>query len=327
MTFLVYSDKYLLHTTGQHPEHAGRLVAIMEYLKKMPFYKKLTLMEPRTATEEEIEGVHTHEMVERAQHVGWLDMDTYTNEYSYEVAKRAAGGVLSACHTVETHGGNAFALVRPPGHHATATRSMGFCIFNNVAVAAHWLTERGKRVLIFDHDVHHGNGTQDIFYGRDDVMYQSIHLYPHYPGTGGMTEVGTGEGEGYTINAPLPHGAGDTCVNAVLDEIMLPVARKFAPHFILISAGFDSHHADHLGGLSLSLNMYGEMIRKFSTVQPHMVCSLEGGYNLNFLPKGVASEVGMMCGNPLMFDDEVTGGTCDEVVVRLKEVVGRYWGI
>jgi len=325
MTCIVYSDDYLLHTNEQHPEHAGRLTAIMDYLKKLPFYEKLVLTEPRKATEEEIEKVHSREMVERAKRVGWLDMDTYTNEYSYEVAKLAAGGVLTACRTVEEHGGNAFALVRPPGHHATSIRSMGFCVFNNVAIAGNMLAEMGKRVLIFDHDVHHGNGTHDIFYERRDVMYQSIHLYPHYPGTGSISEVGEGKGEGYTVNVPLPHGAGDECVNEILDEILIPVAHQFAPDFILISAGFDSHHADHLGGLSLSVNMYGEMIRKFSTVQPRIVCSLEGGYNLECLPKGVASELGVLCNMPVIFKDNVAGRECNDVVKKLKDVMKEYW--
>ena len=220
MTLIVYSDEYLLHDNKNHPENAERLRAIMEYLRKMPFYEKLKFIEPYELDESVIEKVHSKAMIERAKKIGWLDMDTYTNKYSYKVAKLAAGGLVKAAEEIlNGNDKNAFALVRPPGHHATSINSMGFCIFNNVAIAANWLTEHGKKVLIFDHDVHHGNGTQDIFYNRNDVLYMSTHLFPHYPGTGKIDEVGYGKGEGYTVNAPLPHDAGEECVEKILNEI------------------------------------------------------------------------------------------------------------
>ena len=327
MTAIIYSEKYLLHDNESHPENAARLDAIMELLEKMPFYEKLDFVEPQSMEEDKIMEVHSPEMVENAKRIGWLDMDTYTNEHSYEVAKLAAGGMAKACDMVMERGGNAFALVRPPGHHATSRRSMGFCIFNNVAIAAHNIAKRGKRVLIFDHDVHHGNGTQDIFYERKDVLYQSIHLHPHYPGTGMMNEVGAEEGEGYTVNLPLSYGAGDECIMEAMEKIFIPIASEFSPDLIIISAGFDSHHADVLGGMNLSLAIYAKIIEEFSKIQNRIVCSLEGGYNLSYLPRGVAVEIGQMCGMPVEFDDYAEGGKCSDEVEKLRMIMKEYWGI
>ena len=328
MTLIIYSDKFLLHDNPAHVENSGRAIAIMNFLKKMRFYEKLNFCEPEEIGEDEIEKVHDKEMIEEAKNIGWLDMDTYTNAYSYYVAKLAAGGVLKACsEIIKGREKNAFAIVRPPGHHATRRASMGFCIFNNVAIAANWLSERGKKVLIFDHDVHHGNGTQEIFYERSDVLYQSFHLYPHYPGTGKMEEIGRGDGEGYTVNAPLPHGSGEECVMQIIDEIMIPVAKQFSPDFILISAGFDSHHADPLGGLNLTLNFYGNIIEKFKDLQDRIVCVLEGGYLPDVLAKGVAVEISHLIGEPISFDDNAIGKNCKDLVEKMKNLMKNYWNL
>lgn len=327
MVAVVYSDKYLLHDNKNHPENAQRLISTIEFLKKMPFYDKIEFVEPIKANEEELCKVHKTDMIERAKEIGWLDMDTYTNEYSYEVAKLSAGGAIKAVEESIKRNEGTFALIRPPGHHATSHKSMGFCLFNNVAISAQIYSEKNKKILIFDHDVHHGNGTQEIFYGRGDVLYQSFHLYPHYPGTGMINEVGKGDGEGYTVNAPLPHGCGERCIEKLLKEVFIPIAEQFSPDIILISAGFDSHHADYLGGLNMSVNFYGKIVSEFKKIQKRVVCCLEGGYNLEYLPKGVAVEISHLCNMPVKFDDYADGRECNEVINEIKKIHGKYWGI
>ncbi len=329
MTVVVYSDEFALHDSPGHPERAERAVAAMKFLKSMSFFDDLHIVEPVPVDEGEILKVHSGEMVERVKNtVGWLDPDTYVTKDSYRIAKLAAGGLVKACDEVlNGKEENAFAIIRPPGHHATEQRSMGFCLFNNAAIAADFIVRQGKKVLIFDHDVHHGNVTCYIFYDRSDVLYQSIHMSPHYPGTGMVDEVGRGDGEGFTVNAPLSRGVGDGGVERLLDEVMLPVAEQFSPDFIIISAGFDSHHSDELGGLALTVDFYGEMVRKFSSVQRKIVCTLEGGYMLDVLGKGIASEVGVMNHTPVEFDDSSSGRDADEVVKKLKEELGSYWSL
>ncbi len=330
MTSVVYSDEFMLHNSPGHPERAERAVAAMEFLKDMPFFSGLHIVEPVMIGEDELMNVHSRDMVERIKRtVGWLDPDTYITGDSYRIARLAAGGLVNACNEVlNGREENAFALVRPPGHHATKNRSMGFCLFNNAALAANFVANRGKKVLVFDHDVHHGNGTCDIFYDRDDVLYQSIHLSPHYPGTGMIDEVGVGKGKGFTVNAPLSRGVGNQGVEKILDEVMIPIAKQFSPDFIIISAGFDSHHADELGGLSLTIDSYGEMIEKFSSVQSSIVCTLEGGYMLDVLGRGIASEIAVLSHTPVHFDDSFEQGTdTGDVVKKLNDILGGYWSL
>jgi len=330
MTLVVYSDDFALHRSPGHPERAERAVSAMRFLEGMSFFDKLRIMKPVMIDEDEILRVHSKEMVERVRNtVGWLDPDTYVTENSYRIAKLAAGGLANACDEIlRGNEENAFAIIRPPGHHATKDRSMGFCLFNNAAIAADFIARQGKKVLIFDHDVHHGNGTCDIFYDRKDVLYQSIHLSPYYPGTGMTEEIGKEEGEGFTVNAPLPRGVGDEGVEKLLDEVMLPIAEQFSPDFIIISAGFDSHHSDELGGLSLTIDFYGEIIKKFSCVQSKIACTLEGGYMLDVLEKGIASEIAALAHEPLHFEDNFEGGRdADDVVIKLKDLLSSYWSL
>jgi acetoin utilization deacetylase AcuC-like enzyme len=205
---------------------------------------------------------------------------------------------------------------------------MGFCLFNNAGLAAHSLSKIGKRVLIFDHDVHHGNGTQSIFYKRKDVMYQSFHLSPHYPGTGAVSEIGEAEGKGYTINAPLGFGQGDGAVSQLFEEIFIPITTQFKPHIIIISAGYDSHHSDQLGGLKLTANFFGEMVRRFQEIQPRIVCTLEGGYNLQWIGKCFLSQVGQLMSYPLQFNDPIKGNDDVKVVIdTMKKELGAYWDL
>ncbi len=331
-TPIVFSDRFNQHDTADHPENADRLYVMLDALEQASFYKQLQFVEPEMLPEKQLYEVHSAEMIQRIKDISehgdsWIDLDTYVCKSDYETARLAAGGVAQVCrNVVEGDAQNAYALVRPPGHHASAERSMGFCLFNNAGIAAHELSKKGKRVLIFDHDVHHGNGTQSIFYSRNDVMYQSFHLSPHYPGTGAVCEIGDGAGKGYTINAPLGFGHDDRAVSQLFDEIFLPIVRQYKPHLIIISAGYDSHHADQLGGLKLSANFFGEMIKRFQTIQPKIVCTLEGGYNLQWIGKCFLSQLGQMMSHPLQFDDNIKGNDdVASVIASMKKELGDYW--
>jgi len=331
-TQIVFSDEFNKHDTADHPENADRLYVMLDAVEQSPLYKKLSFVKPMMLPETLLFEIHSAEMIQRVKDASesgdtWIDLDTYVCKGDYETARLAAGGVLQASiDVVEGKAKNAFALVRPPGHHASAKRSMGFCLFNNAGLAAHALSKKNKRVLIFDHDVHHGNGTQEIFYTRKDVMYQSFHLSPHYPGTGAPGEIGEGEGKGYTINAPLGFGVGDDAISLLLNEMFLPIARQFKPHLIIVSAGFDSHHTDQLGGLALSVNFFGEMIKRFQEIQPNIVCTLEGGYNLQWLGKCFLSQVGQLVGEPQWFEDPVQGtGDVTALLEKMSQELKDYW--
>lgn len=333
-TQIVFSDEFNKHDTPDHPENADRLYVMFDALEQAPFYKKIQFIEPEMIPEKLLYELHSKEMIERIREISergdsWIDLDTYVCKNDYETARLAAGGVLMVCNNVI--GGdaqNAYALVRPPGHHASAERSMGFCLFNNAGLAAHELSKKKKRILIFDHDVHHGNGTQSLFYTRKDVMYQSFHLSPHYPGTGDVGEIGDGAGKGYTINAPLDFGFGDDAISELFDEIFIPITRQFQPHLIIISAGYDSHHSDRLGGLKLSANFFGEMIKRFQEVQPRIVITLEGGYNFQWLGKCFMSQLGQLMSYPFHYDDHVTGNSnITSVIKSIKKELGAYWAL
>jgi acetoin utilization deacetylase AcuC-like enzyme len=326
-TQVIFSDAFNKHDTADHPENADRLYVMLDAVEKVSFYKKLSFVQPEMLPEALLYEVHSAEMIQRVKDISeqgdsWIDLDTYVCKSDYETARLAAGGVLQASsNVIDGTVQNAYAMVRPPGHHASAMRSMGFCLFNNAGIAAHNITKKNKRVLIFDHDVHHGNGTQEIFYSRKDVMYQSFHLSPHYPGTGAPSEIGEGDGKGYTINAPLGFGFGDTAVSRLFDEIFLPITRQFKPHLIIISAGYDSHHADPLGGLSL-----GEMIKRFQEIQPKIVCTLEGGYNLQWLGKCFLSQLGQLVGEPQSFEDPVKDiGDITPLIEKMKKELRDFW--
>jgi acetoin utilization deacetylase AcuC-like enzyme len=333
-TQIVYSEEFSKHNNIGHPENAQRLSVMISEIRNAPFYKELEFLEPEILTEEFLYNIHSPKMIEIIKNISltgksWVDMDTYVCQNDYEIARKAAGGLLKACkNVIKGIADNAFALVRPPGHHATKDRSMGFCLFNNAAIAANELTKQSKKVLIFDFDVHHGNGTQDIFYDRNDVLYQSIHLSPHYPGTGHIDESGLNNGKGYTINAPLSYGNGNKAVSKILDEIFLPIANQFKPDFIIISAGFDSHHLDPLGGLRFTSDFYGDMTNKFQKIQPKIVCTLEGGYNLNWIGKCLVSQLGAMTGNIIKFDDETHEDENVKIVIQqIKSEMSKYWEI
>lgn len=331
-TSVVYSKQFDKHDNMSHPENAQRLQVMIDEIKKSTFYEKLEFVEPEIIPEENLYSVHSEEMIQRVKNTsqdggGWLDMDTYVCASSFETAKLASGGLVKITRDVlNGKADNAFALIRPPGHHATRSKSMGFCLFNNVAIAAEETVKLGKKALIFDHDVHHGNGTQNIFYDRKNVLYQSFHLSPHYPGTGAIAETGIGEGIGYNVNAPLHYGNGDKAVSTLLDEIFLPITQQFKPDIVFFSVGYDSHHQDILGGLRLSTDFFREMIARFQEIQPKIVCTLEGGYNLSWIGKCLVSQLGQLTSNLVKFNDSAEENIdVKEVVTNLKSELDSYW--
>ena len=304
----VYDPVYLEHDTGQHPENAARLEAVMSRLEESSLKKRLYHIPPRPATVEELALVHHEEYIAYVRAVakkggGWLDPDTVVSPGSYKAALYAAGGLIRATEVVMTEGGSAYGLVRPPGHHATATQAMGFCLFNNVAIAARYALKRFNlgRIAIIDFDVHHGNGTQDTFYNDPKVLYVSTHEFPLYPGTGGLEETGSGDAKGTTVNIPLPAGSGDGEYLQVFDEVIVPVVKRFSPELILVSAGYDGHWSDRLAMMDLSVTGYAKMVGIIKGLadelcQGHLVFTLEGGYNLEALAASVRATFEVLLG-------------------------------
>jgi len=254
--------------------------------------------------------VHAREHISRIQSQaesdgGWLDSDTVMSAGSWNAAIHAAGGVLTAVEAVMTKKvDSAFALVRPPGHHATCWQATGFCLFNNVAVAAKYALANFdiQRVLIVDFDVHHGNGTQDTFYADPHVLYFSTHQYPFYPGTGSVNETGVRDGEGFTVNVPLIAGWGDDEYQAVFEDVLAPVARRFEPQLILVSAGYDAHWADSISLMQVSVPGFARIAEIMKTLadmlcQGHLVFTLEGGYHLEALSSSVSATLDTLLGN------------------------------
>jgi len=333
-TQVIYTNEFNRHDNPSHPENARRLNVMIDELEKTPFYGELEILEPKILSDRPLREIHSSRMIQQVKDISqiedsWIDLDTYVCKGDYEIAKLAAGAMLQACENVLSgKADNSYALVRPPGHHATIGRSMGFCLFNNIAIAANEIAKKGKKVLIMDFDVHHGNGTQDIHYHRSDIMYQSLHLSPHYPGTGDINEVGIDDGEGYTINSPLSYGNGNDAARTILDEIFLPIAKQFKPDIILFSSGYDSHHSDPLGGLRFTSDFYGEIIKKYQKIQPKIACTIEGGYNLQWIGKCLVSQIAQMMNKQITFKDEIREDpNIKELLKELKNEMGKYWKI
>jgi acetoin utilization deacetylase AcuC-like enzyme len=305
-TGLVYGDICMEHeVTGDHLEVPGRLTAVIERLKQRRLYDRLVLIEPQDAPVEWLTEIHDPRYVRRVQSA-WrrgdrqLDCpDVPISARSYAAAVAAASGVMAAVDAVMAgKAANAFCAIRPPGHHAMKDRAMGFCIFNNVAVAARYVRKKNKlsRVLIVDWDVHHGNGTQAAFYDDPTVLYFSAHRSPFYPGTGGESETGTGRGEGFTVNVEMPSGAADAEYIKVFRERLAPAADAFKPEFVLVSAGFDAHESDPLGGMKVTSEGYAELTRLVKAVaarhaDSRLVTALEGGYDLAGLAAAAEAHV------------------------------------
>ncbi|MEA2496664.1 MAG: hypothetical protein QOJ29_4575 [Thermoleophilaceae bacterium] len=324
----------LEHETGAHPENKARIPAIENELARRDWLGWERREAPE-ATIEQLERIHPAEHIEHVRSVvasggGWFDADTVASAGSWGAAQHGAGG---ACAMVDAlmagESPTGFAGLRPPGHHCEAARPMGFCLFNNVAVAAqHALDVHGvERVAVFDWDVHHGNGTNDIFHARRDVLYVSIHQAPLYPGSGPLRDVGSGDGEGFTINLPVPPGAGEPIWLSLVEHLVMPALRSFEPGLILVSAGFDGHRADPLAQCMLATESFAKMaVHVASTARTLGVpfgAVLEGGYDLDALAASVAATLeafGDDLAQPESFES-------DEVTARAAEVVKQHWPV
>jgi acetoin utilization deacetylase AcuC-like enzyme len=346
-TGVVKDNRYLQHSAGfAHPESPERLAAIYEMLDNPLMSWKFNHIEPREATHKEIETIHSPSYVKfiastAGQRCVFLDPDTATSPETYEIAKLAVGGVCNAIDEVmEGKVDNAFAFVRPPGHHAERDAAAGFCVFNNIAIGAmHAILKHDlKKILIVDWDLHHGNGTQHSFFNDPRILYFSTHQYPYYPGTGDLLEIGRGPGEGYTVNVPLREGAGDASFVAIFRRILQPVALEYKPDLILLSAGFDIYFQDPLGGMRVTPEGFAAMMRVLLNIadtccQGRLVAVLEGGYHVSGLTRSVKAVLEEMLDETHVSEkrlslmekegDEETGPLINKVI----SVIRHYWKV
>lgn len=304
------------HMERGHPERPARIGAVMDGVADLYLGSDLLELPARAATIEQLGRIHSPAYLDQLRRFcslggGSLDPDTYAHSSSWDAACLAAGAGLVAIDAVRGHGGVAFVPARPPGHHALADRSMGFCLLNNVALAAASLADAGEKVLIVDWDVHHGNGTQAIFWEDPAVLYVSTHQWPCYPGSGRSTEVGGAAARGSNVNVPLPAGTTGDVVRRAFDQMVAPVVDRFEPTWVLVSAGFDAHRADPLAELCLSAGDFAGLatvVSEYASDPGRLVLFLEGGYDLDALRSSVSATLGALLGASAASEPPTSGG-------------------
>jgi acetoin utilization deacetylase AcuC-like enzyme len=338
---LSHSDRFAEHLTPPgHPERPER-AEVMDVIAARWRARGVDVVAPRAATREQLSRVHDADYLRRvaetAGRATQLDPDTYTSPDSHEIALLAAGAAVDAVERVM--GGShraAMALVRPPGHHAERDRAMGFCLFNNIAVAAaHARAQGAAKVAIVDYDVHHGNGTQHMFEADAHVLYVSTHQFPYYPGSGPADDVGHGAGAGFTVNVPLEVGAVNEDYEIAFKEIVVPVLKQFEPDLVLVSAGFDAHEDDPLGGMRLSVDAFGAMTMELRAVaeeccRGRIVLVTEGGYDLQALGASIDAAIGALHGPleaPRWPQSGIKSSRGRHAVSAVKHAVTPYWQI
>ena len=350
-TTVIFSPIYFRHNPGRdHPESAKRLSSIITEFKKgqLSRNKNWAMMPPQKASVKQIEMVHDKKYINYVKRLcktggGLLDKgDTRVSRESFEVALHAAGGAIEAVDQVmKGQSQNSLALVRPPGHHAARFYGLGFCLFNNIAIAAcHLLQDfKLKRILIIDIDSHHGNGTQSIFYESPKVLYISLHEDPtSFPGTGFTNEIGEHDGQGFTVNIPLPLNTGDQIYMKAMKEIIIPIAHQYRPQFILVSAGLDAHYADPVGRLALSTKCYGSIFETITNVATEL-CNgrlslvLEGGYNTSFIGELAGQALGRMVGARYLIQNYVPMSSQKirekgrTIIEEVKKTQRNFWNV
>ncbi len=337
---IIYDPAYRNHDTGNHVESSSRLDAVMQGVAENEYARRVPILKPYKATIDQVKVNHDARYIAGVRRLadaggGWLDADTYCSSQSYAVAMLAVGGAICAVDAVMADVSNAFALVRPPGHHAVRNKAMGFCIFNNVACAAKYAIASHDldRILIVDWDVHHGNGTEAAFYEDPRVLYFSTHQRPFYPGTGDYEDIGTGDGKGFNINVPLSPGVNDDGYYYIYETLLAPIAAQFEPELTFISAGQDIHYADPIGGMCVTANCFRELTERIKTFSPEgqVLAVLEGGYDLEALANSTLAICGSLFGFDTSFaEEDVELGISKDVrarVEKVKEIQARYWDL
>ncbi len=338
---LVFEEAFLNHIPpSYHPENPDRLREIIKNLEDQGLKDKAIPIKARQVEIKELSLIHSQDHIERVRKAcsqsAFLDPDTYTSSGSWRAALLAAGGLIEAVNAVVNNKVEVVAsLIRPPGHHATRDRSMGFCLFNNAALAAAYATEIGlSKVVIIDWDAHHGNGTQQIFYQTEKILYISLHQFPHYPGSGQVEEVGNGKGEGFNINFPFPPFTGGQVYRMAFEDVIKPIIVKFNPKLFIVSAGYDGHNLDPLSSLRLSNDDFAWFACWLRSLQRSIsslgiIISLEGGYNLQALATSVANTISSLIDNEEVEEinevEPAEAGT--DIPTKVFNQFCRYWNL